>query len=200
MKRPALDYALAATLMLAMAIPACKTIGIPDIDVPDITDIPDVVIPDITTTTQPPDANEIRMDPTVKYTDGCPSNNKNEVDAPPRNAEGKRDEIWQHNWHAMNVRLYNNGGHVRDDAKVPQGSRWYPLRRSAMPNGAVVLTKTDTGCTAAARDFISTSGQKYRFEGWFSDGKGKKLHRVYTLTMTNKEMKGALIGNWSSCE
>jgi hypothetical protein len=108
----------------------------------------------------------------------------------------KGPEIWQHNWHTLNVRLYNNGGHPKEQG-IAQGSQWYPIDHAVMPEGTVTLTKTETGCTATAKDFTAKRGQKYRFLGWWADGTGK-LHRNYSVDLTTGQMHGALIGNWGS--
>jgi hypothetical protein len=59
------------------------------------------------------------------------------------------------------------------------------------PADAVTLAKTETGCTIAAKDFVSTSGQRYHVEGFRADGLGQ-FTAGGTLTLTQAQMHGAV--------
>lgn len=104
---------------------------------------------------------------------------------------GHQFEVWNHNWHGMNIRVHANPGEFKQYG-IPAVGKWYPINMGKMADGIVAMTKTATGATFTARDFVSPSGQRYRFEGFRADGLGT-MSKVYTLELTDAQMGGALM-------
>jgi len=134
--------------------------------------------------TAKPPAADIKPDPSVRYNGGTPSDG------------GSDYEIWTL-WRGMNIRVHANPGELR--GIVPLAGRWYPINMAIMPTDIVTMTKTATGATFTAKDFVSASGQRYRFEGFRADKIGT-LSQVYTLTLTDSQMGGALMVWYATVE
>jgi hypothetical protein len=99
-------------------------------------------------------------------------------------------EIWLTNWNRMNIRVHVNPGEFRA-LGIKSAGPWYPMDMAKAPAGAVTLTKTESGCTITAKDFVSTSGQRYHVEGFRADGIGQ-FTAGNTLTLTQAQMHGAV--------
>ena len=140
------------------------------------TNLPPVIV------TPPADkpATTILPDPTVKYNGG------NEA------ADGGFEyEIWQHNWHGMNIRVHANPGEGRI-AGIPIAGKWYPINMSIMPKDIVTMTRTATGATFTAKDFTAPSGQRYRIEAMKADGIGT-VDKVRRLDLPESKFGGAVL-------
>lgn len=110
------------------------------------------------------------------------------------------EEIWNSNWHRMNIRIHANPGEFRREG-VSAAGPWYPILASVIPDGVVTMQKTSEGCTLTARDFVSSaSGQAYRFEGWRCDGIGDRMQRVYAIKLTQAQMYGACFAWYATIE
>ena len=99
-------------------------------------------------------------------------------------------EIWLSNWQRMNIRVHVNPGEFRA-LGIKSAGPWYPMDMSKAATDAVVLTKTDDGCTITAKDFISTTGQAYHVEGFRADGVGT-FTAGKVLKLTPQQMRGAV--------
>jgi len=109
------------------------------------------------------------------------------------------EEIWIHNWNRLNVRIHANAGELKGEG-IPTQGPWYPILATVIPQGTVTLLKTTDGCALTARDFVSSSGQAYRFEGWRCDGLGVKMQKVYMVTLSAPQMYGACFAWYSTVE
>ena len=125
-------------------------------------------------------ATTIPPDPSVKYNGG------NEKDD-----GGFEYEIWQHNWHGMNIRVHANPGEGRI-AGIPIAGKWYPINMSIMPKDIVTMTRTATGATFTAKDFTAPSGQKYRIAAMKADGLGT-VDKVRRLDLPESKFGGAVL-------
>jgi hypothetical protein len=105
-------------------------------------------------------------------------------------AQDEGGEIWLTNWNRMNIRVHVNPGEFRQ-LGIPAAGPWYPMNMAKAPADAVTLIKTESGCTITAKDFVSTSGQRYHVEGFRADGIGQ-FTAGGTLTLTQAQMHGAV--------